>query len=114
MLYVWFTDCPPCVATSPLLVDLYDSYADAGFEIVAANADRLLDLPYGDEVRSAYIEELGIRFPATHLTTDAEVAFGGVVVFPTMFFVDAEGLVVRHFLNFQERAVLEEAIRATL
>ena len=114
LLYVWFTDCPPCVATSPLLVDLYAAYADTGFEIVAANADRLLDLPYDDDVRSGYIEELNIRFPTTHLSSEVHDALGGVAVFPTMFFVNAEGIVVRHFMNFREQAVLEEAVEATL
>ena len=35
-------------------------------------------------------------------------------VFPTMFFVDRKGTVVRHFVNFQEKATLEEAIRAAM
>ena len=52
MIYIWFTNCPPCVETAPLLVELYDQYRSAGFEIVAANADRLLELPYSDEVRA--------------------------------------------------------------
>jgi len=114
MVYVWFSNCPPCVATSPLLVDLYATYADTGFEIIAANADRILELPYDDQVRTDYVEEAEFRFPATHLTDEVQSAFGGVTVFPTMFFVDREGVVVRHFMNFQEESVLDEAIQATL
>jgi len=40
--------------------------------------------------------------------------YGGVTVFPTMFFVDKAGVVVKHFVNFQEKATLEAAIQATL
>jgi thiol-disulfide isomerase/thioredoxin len=114
MVYVWFSNCPPCLATSPLLVELYDTYLDRGFEIVAANADRVLDLPYDDRVRSDYVNESGIRFVTAHLTEDVQESFGGVAIFPTMFFVDRQGIVVRHFMNFQEKAVLVEAIEATL
>ena len=114
MLYVWFSNCPPCLETAPLLVELYGEYAGTGFEIIAANADRILELPYDDEVRSDYVEQVGIEFVTAHLTGDLQNALGGVSIFPTMFFVDGEGVVVRHFVNFQEKSVLEEAIQATL
>jgi glutathione peroxidase-family protein len=35
-------------------------------------------------------------------------------VFPTMFFVDRKGTVVRHFVNFHEKAALEEAVKLAL
>src|SRR5262245_4186684 len=37
LVYMWFTNCPPCVRTSPLLAELYNKYASQGFQIVAAN-----------------------------------------------------------------------------
>ena len=114
MMYVWFSNCPPCVQTSPLLVGLHEQYSESGFEIVAANADRVLQLPYDDQVRSDYVEELGIQFVTSHITEDIQNSFGGVSVFPTMFFVNSEGVIVRHFMNFQEESVLEEAIQAIL
>ena len=114
MVYIWFTNCPPCVETAPLLVELYDQYRSAGFEIVAANADRLLELPYDDEVRHEYVEKLGIEFTTAYLSEEMQTALGGITVFPTMFFVNREGVIVRHFMNFQEKGVLDEAIRAAL
>jgi thiol-disulfide isomerase/thioredoxin len=114
MVYVWFSNCPPCVQTSPILVDLYARYRDRGFEIVAANADRILELPYDDRTRSDYVRDVGIEFVTAHLSEETQNALGGVLVFPTMFFVDRGGRVVRHFLNFQEEAVLVEAIEASL
>jgi hypothetical protein len=40
--------------------------------------------------------------------------YGGVSVFPTLFFVDKTGTVVKHFVNFQEKATLEAAIQSTI
>ena len=114
MIYVWFSNCPPCVQTGPLLVELDEEYRETDFEIVAANADRYLELPYDDRMRADYVERLGMEFTQTYLTTEMHDSFGGVSIFPTMFFIDRDGTVVRHFLNFQEKDILAEAIEATL
>src|SRR5437763_9237178 len=31
LVYFWFTNCPPCVKTSPILAELYNKYAAKGF-----------------------------------------------------------------------------------
>ena len=95
LIYFWFTNCPPCVKTSPLLVELDKVYGPKGFTIVGLNADKLLDLDYTDEVRAAYVAKLGIRFKLAHANAEAQNAYGGVSVFPTMFFVDKAGVVVK-------------------
>ena len=114
LIYMWFTNCPPCVQTAPLLVELYAEYADSGFEIIATNADRFLELPYDDQTRADYVEELGIEFQMLHLNAEMQNAYGDISVFPTMFFVNREGIVVEHFVAFQEKEVLEGAIRVAL
>jgi len=114
LVYIWFTNCPPCMKTGPLLVELYNKYAAQGFKVVAVNADRYLELPYTDDVRTDYVNKLGIKFNTGHLTTEMQNAYGGVSVFPTMFFVDKQGLIVKHFVNFQEKPVLEDAIKTTM
>lgn len=114
LLYFWFTNCPPCVATSPLLVELDRVYRPRGFSILGLNADRLLELDYTDADRAAYAARLGIRFPLAHATAEAQAAYGGVSVFPTLFFVDRAGVVVKHLVNGQEKAILEEAIELAL
>jgi hypothetical protein len=35
-------------------------------------------------------------------------------VFPTLFFVDRRGAIVKHFVNFQDKATLESAIQLAL
>ncbi len=114
LVYFWFTGCPPCVRTSPLLAELDRAYSAKGFRIVALNADRALELPYTDEDRAAYAKKHGWAFTLAHMTAEAQEAYGAVSVFPTMFFVDRKGTVVRHFVNFQEKATLEEAIRVAM
>jgi thiol-disulfide isomerase/thioredoxin len=114
LLYFWFTNCPPCLRTSPLLAELDRVYAAKGFRIVGLNADRVLELPYGDEERRAYAKQQGLAFTLAHLTPEAQEAYGSVSVFPTMFFVDAKGTIVEHFVNQQDKPALEAAVKLAL
>jgi len=114
LLYFWFTGCPPCMRTSPLLAELDKAYAAKGFRIVGLNADRVLEIPTSDEDRAAYAKRNGWAFTLAHMTPETQEAYGAVSVFPTLFVVDRKGTVVKHFVNFQEKAALEEAIRVAL
>lgn len=114
LLYFWFTNCPPCLKTAPLLVELDKLYGPKGFTILGLNADRLLELEYTDEQRSAYAKSVGVKFKEAHATAEAQAAFGGVSVFPTLFFVDKAGTIVKHLVNAQDRATLDAAIRLAL
>lgn len=114
LLYFWFTNCPPCVRIAPLLVELRQAYEGRGFEIIGVNADRVLEVPADDAVRAAYAGKNGIRFPLAHMTPEMQAAYGQVSVFPTLFFVDGKGTIVKQLVNFQTKVALEEAIRLAL
>jgi len=114
LLYFWFTNCPPCVRTSPLISELYNKYESKGFKIVGANADKVLELPYDEKTRAEYAKKYGFRFTLAHLNAMTQQNFGGVTVFPTMFFIDKTGNIVKHFVNFQDKVALEAAIQQTL
>lgn len=114
LLYFWFTNCPPCMKTSPQLVELDKAYRSKGFTIVALNADKVLEMGVGDEARREYARKLGVSYEQAHLTPEVQEAFGAVSVFPTMFVIDGRGTVVKHFVNFQEKATLDAAIRLAL
>ncbi len=114
LLYFWFTGCPPCVRTSPLLAELDRAYAAKGFRVVGLNGDRVLEVPATDEDRAAYAKKNGWAFTLAHMTPATQEAYGAVSVFPTLFFVDRKGMVVKHFVNFQEKAALEGAIQVAL
>jgi cytochrome c biogenesis protein CcmG/thiol:disulfide interchange protein DsbE len=114
LVYIWFTNCPPCVKTSPLLAKLYTKYSSQGFKIVAANSDKVLDLPYDDAMRADYVKKIGINFTTAYLNAKMQSDYGGVSVFPTMFFIDKDGVIVKHFVNFQYETVIEAAIHSAM
>ena len=114
VLYFWFTGCPPCLRTAPLLVELEREFAPRGLVIVGLNADRVLELPYSDEERTAYAKKQALSFTLAHMTPQVQEAHGAVSVFPTLFFVDRKGTVVRQLVNFQDKATLERACRVAL
>jgi thiol-disulfide isomerase/thioredoxin len=114
LLYFWFTGCPPCVRTAPLLAELGRELAPRGLRIVALNADRVLDVPTSDEERAAYAKKQGWTFTTGHMTPEVQEAYGAVSVYPTFFFVDRKGVVVRQLVNFQEKEALASACRTAL
>lgn len=114
LLYFWFTNCPPCLKTAPLLVELDKVYAPKGFTILGLNADQILELDYTDAQRAAYATSIGVRFKEAHANAEVQAAYGSVSVFPTLFFVDKAGVVVKHLVNAQDQAALEAAIRLAL
>jgi thiol-disulfide isomerase/thioredoxin len=114
LIYFWFTNCPPCVQSTPLLVALNAKYAPQGFKIVGANADHVLELPYSDAVRADFLKKQGVTFLEGHVTAQMQLDYGGVSVFPTMFFVNRKGVIVKQMVSFQDKATLESAIQATL
>jgi thiol-disulfide isomerase/thioredoxin len=114
LVYVWFTNCPPCVKIAPELVSLQASYSERGFSILGLNADTVLKLPYSDAERAENAEKAGVNYPNLHLTPEARAALGNVNIFPTLFLVDPSGKIVAHYVNFQSREVLAPAIENTL
>jgi thiol-disulfide isomerase/thioredoxin len=114
LIYFWFLNCPPCMRTSPLLVELDAKYSSKGFRIVAANADKFLDLPYTDADRAAYVAKTGIKFTTAHMSKEMQEAYGGISVFPSLFFVDKGNQIIKHFVNFQDKASLEAAIQEAM
>jgi thiol-disulfide isomerase/thioredoxin len=114
LLYFWFTGCPPCMRTAPLLAELDREFAAQGLRIVALNADRVLELPYTDEDRAAYAKKEGWTFTLARMSPQVQEAYGAVSVFPTLFFVNRNGTVVRQFVNFQDKETLERASRVAL
>jgi thiol-disulfide isomerase/thioredoxin len=113
-VYFWFSGCPPCVKTSPLLAELQRAHARAGFAVVAANADRLLELPVSDGEREAYVKKARLPFTLVHASQAMLEAYGSVSVYPTLFFVDRKGTIVKQLVNAHEKADLEQALAPAL
>lgn len=110
LLYIWFTGCPPCMKQMPELVALDSEFGGRGVIIVAANADRLLDLGYDDAVRRRYITEHQVKFPVVDWTKETDTAFGAISIFPTLFLLDPKGVIIHHWVGY----VSAEELRAAL
>ncbi|HUI41786.1 MAG TPA: TlpA disulfide reductase family protein [Terriglobia bacterium] len=110
LLYVWFTGCPPCIQEAPVLVDLNRQFSSRGLAIVGANADRLLGLSYTDAVRQRYLTEHHIDFTVGDWTKEADAAYGGISIFPTLFLIDSKGIVRGHWVGFVGAPELREAV----
>ncbi len=113
-LYVWFTGCPPCMEMTPHLVELYGKYAEQGFTVVAANADRHLELGNEEDVIHRYIEEQKIHFPVAHWDGKMDRFYGSIAIFPTSFLIDSEGTVARHYVGYQTPEKLEADLKEVL
>jgi thiol-disulfide isomerase/thioredoxin len=114
LLYFWFTGCPPCVRIAPILSELDRDYRDKGFNTIGLNADRLLEIETTPDQVKEYLEKNNTRYPNLILTESTRQAFGSINVYPTLFFVDESGTIVKHLLNFQEREALEAVIQTML
>jgi thiol-disulfide isomerase/thioredoxin len=115
VLYFWFTGCPPCVRTSPLLVNVQRELASQGLVTVALNADRFLELGTTDESRAAYAKRNGLdALVLAHADAATHEAHGSVSVYPTIFYVDRKRTVVRQLVNAQDEAALREAAKLAL
>jgi thiol-disulfide isomerase/thioredoxin len=114
LVYFWFTHCPPCVQITPHLVSLQRKFASRNFAVVGLNADKILELGYEDSERKAYLEKYKINFPIGHLSLEAQAAYGGVQLFPTVFLVDKDGFIRAHFVNYKDESTLQQAIEKVL
>lgn len=114
LLYIWFTGCPPCMEEAPQLVALDRDFAGRGLAIVGANADRALGLSYDDAVRRRYVEAEKIRFPIVNWTRESDTAYGNIAVFPTLFLIDAKGVIIRHWVGYVSGSALRHALEGLL
>jgi thiol-disulfide isomerase/thioredoxin len=114
LLYFWFSGCPPCARIAPHLVQLQNRYGASEFTVVAANADRVLELDVTDAQRDAYVRKHGFDFPVGHVSRKMQEDFGAVNVYPTLFLVDRTGIIRKYHVNYQAFDVLLRDVQDTL
>jgi peroxiredoxin len=114
LLYVWFTGCPPCMKEAPELAALDRDFGRGGLSVIGANADRLLGLDYTDDDRRRYIEREKIGFPVVHWSKPSDRDYGGISIFPTLFLVNRQGVIVHHWVGYTEGSQLRQAISGAL
>ncbi|HEV2493304.1 MAG TPA: TlpA disulfide reductase family protein [Terriglobia bacterium] len=114
LLYVWFTGCPPCMKEAPSLVRLQGELGGRGFAIVGANADRVLGLGYGDDVRRRYARDEHVNFPIVGWTKESDAAYGRIAVFPTLFLISGKGVIIHHWVGYVRPEELRQAVLGAL
>jgi thiol-disulfide isomerase/thioredoxin len=114
LLYFWFTGCPSCVKISPHLVQLQKNFESRNFSVLGINADRFLELDATDGQRAAYVNKMGINFPEGHLNRQMQEAYGNVSVYPTLFLIDAKGVVQKHYVNYRPYDLLAQDLESML
>lgn len=114
LIYFWFSGCPPCVRIAPLLVQLDREYRPKGLRIVGFNADQVLGIEISDGSRNSYLEKTDTTYTNVHLDNETRRAFGNVNIYPMLFFVDSQGTIKRHLVNFQDLPTLQAAAQATI
>ncbi len=114
LIYFWFTGCPPCIRIAPILEQLDRKYTDSNFQVIGFNANRVLELEVTDQQRQNYLQDGGLRFVNLHVDQPTRQAFGNINVFPTLFFVNTDGTIFQHIINFQDQEALESVIRALI
>lgn len=114
MVYFWFSGCPPCLQLSPHLSGIQKKFGGKKFTIVAVNADRFLELDTTDTERAAYVKKQGFRFPVAHMNKKMHEDYGNISVYPTLFLVDAQGIIRKHYVGYQQPDALVADIKDRL
>lgn len=97
LIEFWATWCPPCRASIPELVTVYNKYRAKGFTILAISVDE------GQDVQKklvAFAKEFGMTYPV--LLADRNATFQyGVNSIPHTFIVNKEGIIKNQYLGYQ-------------
>ncbi len=111
------TWCPPCRASTPVLVSLYERYHDQGFEVVGLAYERTQHTEDAKAAVQRFAEQYHIPYTLALGPRDIDDQLpGGLRAFPTMVLVDREGLIRDLWIGYDEGhgALLTDAIETRL
>ncbi len=102
----WATWCAPCREEIPMFKELYETYKDRGFTLLAVSDE-------SPEVLREFVARHQIPYPNLIGNEEVSERFG-VLALPMAFLVDGEGRIVKTFVGPKPRRVFESAIEALL
>lgn len=104
----WATWCPFCRASIPILNSLYNHYKDKGLEIIG------IALEYdGGKTLKRFTKDKNIAYPLGVGKERLAIEYSAHGV-PTRFLINRKGEIVEKFIGFQDKEVLEAAIKELL
>lgn len=102
----WATWCAPCREEIPMFKELYQTYHDRGFTILAISDE-------SSNVIKEFVDRHEIGYPNL-VGSEQVVTDYGVLALPMAFLIDREGKIVESFVGPKPRKVLEPKIQQLL
>jgi thiol-disulfide isomerase/thioredoxin len=110
LLVSFFTSwCRSCLEEIPLLKKLQGRHGDQEFSIIAIAIDRENELGLKN-----LITKQKINYPVLLADEKVKKDFGGIVILPTMFLVNREGILIKKYYGYIEWDSLIRDIELTL
>lgn len=109
LLTFFATWCPPCAEEVPVLVELQNELAGAGFSVVGLSVDQ-----QGPSIVASFVEKRSINYPVLMAESKTTMDFGGVYGIPVAFLVSKSGNVVKKYTGYVQHEILEKDIRSLL
>ena len=107
----WATWCGPCIKETPDLVELNKEYSSKGALFIGISADRGDDAM---ELVSAFTKKFEVTYPNVIDNGDLEEAFGGLRGYPTTFYIDKNGKIVKKMIGAQSKETFAKEFDAIL
>jgi thiol-disulfide isomerase/thioredoxin len=107
----WATWCGPCIAETPDLVAIYDEYRSKGALVIGISTDRDDDAL---NLVSNFTKEKKVTYPIIIDNGELEEAFGGLRGYPTTFYIDKNGMIVKKFIGLQSKEKFAAEFNALL
>ncbi len=97
----WATWCGPCIKETPDLVELNEEFSSKGALFIGISADR------GDDAMELVVDftkEYKVPYQiVVDNNGDLQEAFGGLRGYPTTFYVDKNGKIVKKLVGLQSK-----------
>ena len=106
----WATSCPGCLKEMPHLVELYEEFGNAGFELIG------VAMSYDPPNRVVELTtERQLPYPiALDLDGALAAAFGNVMLTPTSFLIDPDGRIIKHKIGEMDIGKLKQQVESLL
>lgn len=111
ILNFWATWCGPCVRETPDLVAMNEEYASQGVVVIGISADRDDDAM---DLVTAFVKKYNVTYPIVIDNGNLEEAFGGLRGYPTTFYINKNGKIVKKLIGLQSKEKFAQELKSIL